>query len=935
MKILSWNVNGLNACLKKGFLAKIKEHRPDFICLQETKLNEEIPLAIPYNKYWHCSTKKGYSGTAVFSRYNPVSVSYGIGVEEIDIEGRVITLEFKHFYLVNVYVPNSQANLKRFDYRAKFDIAFKDYISSLQENKPVVLCGDFNVAHTDIDIYPENEINDKLSSGFQTQERSNFSSLLELGLADVFRYSNPDKIEYSWWSNRLNKRFKNKGWRIDYFLISQQLTKYIIHFKHLTDIYGSDHCPLLLDINHQLIHIDTFTDEELTARWNAIDWVKAEDVLLDMQQKLTKAAFTENHERIIVLQKRIVRSEYAKVLAVRHVCETSSSPGIDNIKWTTPAEKMKAALSLSSVDYKAQPCRHIVIHSKNNGKERRISLPTMYDRAMQVLYAYSLDPIAEANGERKSFAFRKGRSMQDVHSYILHALSGIGAPRYVLIGDVKACYNSISHKWLLDNIPMDKHVLREFLKSGFVFAGEIFPTEQGISLGANISPILGNMTLDGLQKYIFEAFYGNTLPDYRNGNLIRFADDILVTAYSKEQAESFKTIINDFLYPRGLKLSETKTAIYDVYEGFNFLSRNYSNKNTILYSTPSKNAVERFKQNLRETIDTHKGSQKALIETLNKKLIGFATYHRVSEAYDAFVHIDVAVNAYLLNLCMRKHPKQSQAKIIEKYWYKRGDGESVYAVKDKIECQVIRLSDVLLVSHNKIKTKANPYLEIGYFEKREEEKQIFNVIGKYKAIWQRQNGICYYCKKPILADQQRTVIPLDVSHKTLSAKNLAYIHTACKENDMENHLISKDDPVLYSSDLMSLLYKLKDGETPEKERKPFERLSEYFLNLEDSPHTLAFEKIERIMETPLCNSAYKHSGYWHNKNLGSIAHCWLKNGYIIQHLHLDKKYIVFRKENTNVSKLIIPSVFLTKKIPLNAKYEIENYLEFIQKKYGL
>lgn len=934
MKILSWNVNGLTACLKKGFVGKVMELRADVICLQETKLTEEPELDIPYNKFWHYSQRKGYSGTAVFSRFNPLSVHYGINSEEFDAEGRSITLEFRHFYLVNVYVPNPQANLKRTDYRDRFDKAFLAYISKLQEIKPVVICGDFNVAHGDIDVYPENAINEQVSRGFQTQEKHNFETLLDLGLTDTFRYLHPEKVEYTWWSNRLNKRFENKGWRLDYFLLQSTLIKYVAHITHLTDVYGSDHCPLMLDINANLIGVDKLTDEELTQRWLSVDWVAAEDALLDMQQKLTKGAFMGDMARIEQMQKRIVRSESAKLLAVRHVTETSSGPGIDGVKWTTPAEKMRAALTLSSKDYKAQPCRHIVIQSKYKTKERRISVPTMYDRAMQVLYAYSLDPVAEATGERKSFAFRKGRSMQDVHSYIVDCLNGSEAPKYVLLADIKSCYNNISHKWLLDNIPMDKYVLNEFLKSGFVFAGSMFPTEQGISLGANISPILGNMTLDGLQKYIYKAFHGDYVSDYGNGNLIRFADDILVMARSREDAETFKRLIQEFLVPRGLKLSEEKTHICDVYHGFDFLSRNYSNKNSILYACPSTLAIERFEAGLRDTVFAHKGSQQALIETLNRKLTGFATFHRITEAYGAFNHIDITLNALLLELCMQKHPKQTKAKLIARYWYKRSDGEYVYALKDKIECHVMRLSDVLLISHKKVKTGANPYLETSYFEFRASEKEIFNVVGRYKPIWIRQGGKCFYCNKPILPDQQRMLVPMNIA-KAPSASNLAYIHKICREDELIYKTVDDDLDLLSGSDVMSLLYRLKDADTKEREHRPFERLSEYFLNLELSPHSITFEEIERIMEAPLCSSAYKYPSYWHKKDAWSIGETWRKHGYVIQRLHIDKKYIVFRKENVNISKLSIPLVFLTQKIPINAKYEIENYLEFIRKKYGL
>ncbi len=208
------------------------------------------------------------------------------------------------------------------------------------------------------------------------------------------------------------------------------------------------------------------------------------------------------------------------------------------------------------------------------------------------------------------------------------------------------------------------------------------------------------------------------------------------------------------------------------------------------------------------------------------------------------------------------------------------------------------------------------------------------MVGKYKAVWNRQGGKCYYCNKPILLDQQRDIIPIDITRVPTTA-NIAYIHSFCKEDELIYKTITNEDELLHSEDIMSLLYRLKADNPKEYEHKPFERLQEYFLNLELSPHSLSFEEIEHIMETTLCASAYKYSSYWHNKNRGSIADCWLKNGYVIQRLHLDKKYIVFRKENMNISKLTIPTVFLTNKIPIDAKYEIENYLEFIRKKYGL
>ena len=934
MKILSWNVNGLNACISKGFLSKITEFKADVICLQETKINEIPELSVPYHTYWSFAEKNGYSGTAVFSRYTPLNVSYGIGDEIYDSEGRVITLEFQHYFLVNVYVPNSQSNLKRMDYRNGFDVAFRNYIGNLLRQRPVILCGDFNVPHREIDIYPENPANERLSKGFEPQERTSFSSLLELGLIDVFRYRNPEAVEYTWWSQRLNKRFENKGWRLDYFLASSSLAPYITRFAHMLEIYGSDHCPIMMEINQHMMKVDDMTNEELTRLWEEVDWYATQQTLLQMQQKLSKAAYAKDGDRIAALQKRIVRSDAAKLLAVRHVAETSSGPGIDGVKWTTSADKQRASMSLTSKDYKAQPCRHIVIQSKNSTKERHVSIPTMYDRAMQVLYAYSLDPVAEATAERKSFAFRKGRSLQDVHAYLMSCLNSTPMPKFVLIADVQSCYHSISHDWLLENIPMDKYVLREFLKSGYIFAGSLFPTEQGISLGANISPILGNMTLDGLQKFLFDSFYGDGPVNYGNGNLIRFADDIIVTADDRASAERFREIIADFLRPRGLCLSSTKTHICDLHEGFDFLSRHYSNKNGIVYATPSETAVSRFEGKIKLLIEEHKGSQQSLIEALNRKLIGFASYHRSTEAELAFRHIDVTVNALLLDLCKRKHPQTSREKLIGKYWYRLKNDVFVYALPNKAECQVVRLSDVCLTTHKKVKTNANPYLETEYFAERSEEREISNMSGKYKAIWKRQSGKCYYCGLPILPDQSKTIVAKDITKKK-TVDNMVYVHSICQEDDFIQCRIPAEHELMTGEQVIALLRDLHEDKPVKKEYQPFELLREYFFNLELSPHTLSFAEIEKIMGISLCNSARKYTGYWYNKNHGGISDCWRNNGYVIQNLHMDKEYIVFRKDNTSISKLVIPKVFLARKIPSDAKYEIESFLEHIRKKYGL
>ena len=250
MKLISWNVNGLRACVQKGFLDIFKELDADMFCIQESKLQEgQISLELEgYHQYWNYAIKKGYSGTAIFTRREPMSVAYGIGIEEHDQEGRVITLEFAEFYLVTVYTPNSQSELARLDYRMRWEDAFLSYLKGLEEKKPIVFCGDLNVAHKEIDL--KNPKTNRKNAGFTDEERGKFSTLLGQGFIDTYRYFYPDQEGiYSWWSYRFQAKKKNAGWRIDYFCVSESLKEKLVDAKIHTEIMGSDHCPVELDID--------------------------------------------------------------------------------------------------------------------------------------------------------------------------------------------------------------------------------------------------------------------------------------------------------------------------------------------------------------------------------------------------------------------------------------------------------------------------------------------------------------------------------------------------------------------------------------------------------------------------------------------------------------------------------------------------------------
>ncbi len=250
MKLISWNVNGLRACLQKGFLDFFSKTDADFFCLQETKLQDgQVEIDLPqYCKYWNYAQKKGYSGTAIFTKEAPLSVKYGVGVDELDTEGRIITLEYPNFFLVTCYTPNAQRELARIDHRLKWDNAFQKYVSNLDTVKPVIICGDLNVAHQEIDL--KNPSSNRGSAGFSDEERESFGKLLDCGFTDTFRYLNPDATgAYTWWSYMFQARQKNAGWRIDYFLVSNRIADRIQAAPIYADVMGSDHCPVGLEID--------------------------------------------------------------------------------------------------------------------------------------------------------------------------------------------------------------------------------------------------------------------------------------------------------------------------------------------------------------------------------------------------------------------------------------------------------------------------------------------------------------------------------------------------------------------------------------------------------------------------------------------------------------------------------------------------------------
>lgn len=331
---------------------------------------------------------------------------------------------------------------------------------------------------------------------------------------------------------------------------------------------------------------------------------------------------------------------------------------------------------------------------------------------------------------------------------------------------------------------MNKSVLKEFLKCGICFNNEIFPTEIGISLGSNLSPLLGNMILDGIQKELYEL-QGENISDYKNGYMVRFADDIAITARTKEDAMQFKEIVEKFIGERGLRLNKMKSKIVNVHEGFDFLSRHYIKINNHLTVVPSEKAVENFEKELQDLIlnpEEH-WTQKSLIQSVNSKLYGWATYHRIEESEEIFKHIDVLVNALLLKLMKKKYPLKSTKQLTDKFWYKLPDGRYVFALTNNKKISIVNLADIVLVKHRRMILKENIFLDSDYFKEWNEQQDINKVSGKYQSVWERQNGKCYFCGKTINKEQEKSIIYKSFI-ETSRIQDMAYVHEFCKDDEL-------------------------------------------------------------------------------------------------------------------------------------------------------
>jgi RNA-directed DNA polymerase len=495
-----------------------------------------------------------------------------------------------------------------------------------------------------------------------------------------------------------------------------------------------------------------------TNDWQTIPWQAVNENVRRLQARIAKAAQAGKWGKVKALQYLLTHSFSGKALAVRRVTENQGkrTSGVDGVVWDTPEKKATAIRSLKQRDYHPLPLRRVYIE-KQNGKLRPLGIPTMSDRALQALYLLALDPVAEVQADPNSYGFRKERACADAIGQIFIVLNVPSGAEWIFEGDISACFDKIDHTWLETHVCMDKTILHKWLKAGFIEKHVLHPTEEGTPQGGICSPVLANMTLDGLEARLREKYPKATRKSRRaKVNLVRFADDFIITGASKELLENeVKPIVEAFLQERGLALSPEKTHITHITDGFDFLGQNIRDYNGTILGKPSRANIKKFLTKIRKVI---KGNAQVtagqLIAMLNPKIRGWANYHQHVSSKQTFGKVDHAIFKALWQWAKRRHPDKGRQWIKKKYF--RSDGTRNWVFYGELDGKLVQLldaADTPIRRHTKIKGDANPYdpsWEM-YFEKRLDVQMVNNLRQRRQLLhlWKEQNGICPVCQQKI------------------------------------------------------------------------------------------------------------------------------------------------------------------------------------------
>ena len=498
--------------------------------------------------------------------------------------------------------------------------------------------------------------------------------------------------------------------------------------------------------------------------WHAIDWSRVEQFVRTTQRRIAKATLEKDWRKVKALQRSLNHSFSARALAVRRVTENQGkrTAGVDRQLWDSPALKRAAIGRLKQQrGYRAKPLRRVYI-PKSNGKERPLGIPTMLDRAMQALHLLGLEPVAETTSDPNSYGFRRNRSTADAMGQIFVCTSRKASAQWVLEADIEGCFDHINHEWLVRHVPMNKTILRKWLKAGVVHQGRLSPTEEGTPQGGIISPTLANMALNGLEGGLIEhlgARFGRSKIKGLKVNVIRYADDFVVTGSSRELLESeIRPWIEAFLAQRGLRLSLEKTKVVYMDEGFDFLGWNFRKYKGKLLIKPSKKNVKAFYSKVRGILKTHISvKQEDLIAKLNPVLRGWAQYHQPVVAKEAFSRMDGLIYWRLMRWSRRRHPNKSRSWCKSRYWQRIKERDefaaTVRAEGGSRTWKLLKLADTEIVRHEKIKGEYNPFdpaWEV-YGEKLRTKRMLKSMSYQYETsmLFIKQDGRCALCAEPL------------------------------------------------------------------------------------------------------------------------------------------------------------------------------------------